>query len=514
MSESSANNKRIAKNTLLLYIRMLLMMFISLFTSRIVLQSLGVNDYGIYNVVGGVVSMFSILSNILNAAIVRFISMELGKSDTSRLNTIFCTCVTTQILLIIIIVVLLESLGVWFLNYRMIIPSERIVAANWAFQFSVLTFIVNMWSIPYNSIIIAHEKMNTFAYVSILESIAKLSVAYLILLYSKDRLILYALLLAIVSIIIRIIYGIYCSKNFEECKFRLQTNKTLLKEMFRFAGWNFIGASSNIIREQGSNILLNLFFGPAINAAKGLALTVNAAVTGFSNNFLAAVNPQIYKSYAAGQKAYVMSLVFQSTRFAYYIILLISIPILITTPYLLEAWLNNVPEYTIIFVRLTIIFSMSESLAGPLLTLVYATGNIKRYQMTIGLLQIMNLPITYLLFYFSYPPESTYFVSILISIICEFFRMLILRNVSSFNISAFLKEVYINVLIVTFFVGLCSVFFIRILECNTFLQFLFVIILSFLITLNSIYFLGLNHNDRKVLRNFLFKAIKLNNKLR
>ena len=285
------------------------MLFISLFTSRIVLQSLGVDNYGIYNVVGGLVSMFSILSSALNAAIVRFISIELGKKDSNKLNLVFCTSVSTQILLIVIVVVLLETVGLWFLNYKLVIPVDRIVAANWVFQFSVLTFVLNMWSIPYNAEIIAHEKMNVFAYVSILESVAKLMVAVVILFYSKDKLIFYALLLCIVSIGVRLTYGIYCSRMFEECRFRFFTDRGLLKEMFGFAGWNFIGASSTIIREQGCNMLLNMFFGPAVNTAKGLAFTVNSAVMGFVGNFMIAINPQIYKSYSIGEHKYTMQLV-------------------------------------------------------------------------------------------------------------------------------------------------------------------------------------------------------------
>lgn len=508
MTNISENNKRIAKNTLLLYARMMLMMFISLFTSRIVLQALGVDDYGIYNVVGGVVAMFSILSSALNAAIVRFISVELGKSDKQRLNLVFCTSVSTQLILIGIIVLLLETIGLWFLNFKLVIPTDRLVAANWVFQFSVLTFALNMWSIPYNSAITAHEKMNAFAYVSIFESLAKLAVAYLILIYSYDKLVLYAFLLCIVSMIVRLIYGIYCKRNFEECKFRFRTDKGLLKEMFGFAGWNFIGASSTIIREQGSNILLNLFFGPAVNAAKGLAVTVNAAITGFSGNFMTAVNPQIYKSYSSGERDYTMKLVFQSTRLSYYIFILIGLPIIATAPYLLNLWLENVPEHTVNFVRLVIIFSMSESLAGPLLTLNYATGNIKTYQLIIGALQILNIPVTYLFLHLSFPPEVAYLVSIAISVICEFARLIILKKTAKLNVSAFLKDVYMNVIIVTTIAGLGCYFAVLPIGNSTFLQFIASLIVCVLISMCSIYIFGLSLNDRAFIKAQIKKIIK------
>ncbi len=508
MTNTSENNKRIAKNTLMLYIRMMLMMFINLFTSRIVLQALGVNDYGIYNVVGGVVAMFSILSSALNAAIVRFISVELGKTDRHRLNLVFCTSVSTQLILIGIIVLLLETIGLWFLNYQLVIPTNRLVAANWVFQFSVLTFALNMWSIPYNSAITAHEKMNAFAYVSIFESLAKLAVAYWILIYSHDKLVLYALLLCLVSIIVRLVYGIYCKQNFEECKFRFRADKQLLKEMFGFAGWNFIGASSSIIREQSSNILLNLFFGPAVNAAKGLAVTVNAAITGFSGNFMTAVNPQIYKSFSGGERDYTMKLVFESTRLSYYIFILIGLPIIVTAPYLLNLWLGNVPEHTVNFVRLVIIFSMSESLAGPLLTLCYATGKIKIYQLIIGTLQILNIPITYIFLYLSFPPEVAYLVSIAISILCEFARLVILRKTAELNIGAFLKKVYINIIIVTIIAGLGCYFAVLPIGCNSFPQFISSLIVCVAISICSIYIFGLSLNDRAFVKAQIKKIIK------
>ncbi|RHR43030.1 lipopolysaccharide biosynthesis protein [Parabacteroides sp. AF18-52] len=512
MSDISLNNKRIAKNTLLLYVRMLVMLFISLFTSRIVLQSLGVDNYGIYNVVGGLVSMFSILSSALNAAIVRFISIELGKKDSNKLNLVFCTSVSTQILLIVIVVVLLETVGLWFLNYKLVIPVDRIVAANWVFQFSVLTFVLNMWSIPYNAEIIAHEKMNVFAYVSILESVAKLMVAVVILFYSKDKLIFYALLLCIVSIGVRLTYGIYCSRMFEECRFRFFTDRGLLKEMFGFAGWNFIGASSTIIREQGCNMLLNMFFGPAVNTAKGLAFTVNSAVMGFVGNFMIAINPQIYKSYSIGEHKYTMQLVFQSTRLSYYIILLLGLPIIVTAPYLLQLWLGVVPEHTVAFVRLVIIFSMSESLAGSLLTLTYAIGRIQTYQIVIGLLQILNIPIVYLMLDSSYPPESVYIVAITISIVSEIARLIILRKEANLNVIFFLKEVYFNVFIVTIFASVGILLLTKQFECNSFVNFSYMIVVCLIVSILSIYIFGLTMYDRRLvighLKNFFRRLFR------
>ena len=290
-TQTSDNNKRIAKNTLLLYFRMLFMMVVSLYTSRVILNALGVEDFGIYNVVGGVVAMFTVISGSLSAAISRFITYELGKGDQSKLNRIFSASVTIQLLLSLIIVVLIESVGVWFLNAKMTIPINRIVAGNWVLQFSVITFVLNLVSVPYNAAIIAHEKMVAFAYISILEVVGQLLIALLIDFSPIDRLVFYALLMCVVAIIVRVAYGLYCKRNFEECTYHWHWDKDILCTMFSFAGWNFIGATSAILRDQGGNIVINLFCGPTVNAAKGISMQVNSAITAFVRNFMTALKP-------------------------------------------------------------------------------------------------------------------------------------------------------------------------------------------------------------------------------
>ena len=317
MSESSSNNKRIAKNTLLLYFRMLLTMVVSLYTSRVVLGALGVEDYGIYNVVGGVVAMFSMLSGSLSAAISRFITFELGTGNKEKLKRVFSSSVTIQMGLSAIILVLAETVGLWFLNNKMVIPESRMYAANWVFQLSLLTFVINLISIPYNAAIIAHERMSAFAYISIFEAVSKLVVAYCIVISPIDRLILYAIMLTTIAVIIRLIYGSYCKRKFEECTFHFIYDHDLLKQMFGFAGWNFIGASSALLRDQGGNIVINLFCGPAVNAARGIAVQVNTAIHSFVTNFMTALNPQITKSYAGADQKYLMTLLFQGARLSF-----------------------------------------------------------------------------------------------------------------------------------------------------------------------------------------------------
>lgn len=504
MSQDTTNkSKRIAKNTIVLYIRMLVLMFISLYTSRIVLNALGITDYGIYNVVGGVVAMFSIISGSLSGAISRYIAYELGKGSTTKLNLVFCSSVNIQLILIIFIIILLETIGLWFLNYRIVVPPDRMVAANWVFQFSIITFAINLLSVPYSATIVAHEKMEAFAYISIFDGVSKLAIAFLILMSPIDRLIYYGLLSMIISLIQRFLYSYYCTKHFPECKFRIIIEYKILKEMFGFAGWNFIGASSVILRDQGGNILINLFFGPTVNAARGIAMSVNSAVSGFVNNFMVAINPQITKSYAAGDMNYMFKLTFQGARLSYYIILILALPILFTTPYLLHLWLDVVPEYAPSFARLVLIFTMSESLASPLITVMLATGNIRNYQLIVGGLQLLNLPLSYAGLMLGMPPQTVFITAIFVSIICEFARLLMLNRMIGLQIKKFLYDVYFNALCVSLIASI-PIFAIKyFLADDNIFAFIIICCISLLSSITTIYFVGCNRSDRTLIKSYV-----------
>ena len=339
MSEVSSNSKRIVKNTLVLYFRMLFLMCISLYTSRVVLNALGVTDYGIYNVVGGVVALFSMLSGSLSASISRFLTFELGKNDEVKLKEVFSASIWIQFLLAAIIIILAETVGLWFLREKMVIPQNRFNAALWCYHISVATFAINLISVPYNAAIIAHEKMSIFAYISIFEGFAKLAIAFLISLSTQDRLLIYAVLMMGVAIIIRFIYGFVCKRNFKECSVHFYFSKSIFREMLNFAGWNFIGAASSVLRDQGGNVILNLFFGPVVNAARGIATQVNTAISSFSVNFMMALNPQITKSYASGNKEYMFNLIYRGGRLSFYLLLLLSLPVILNAHYILILWL-------------------------------------------------------------------------------------------------------------------------------------------------------------------------------
>lgn len=494
-NQTSDNNKRIAKNTLLLYFRMLFMMVVSLYTSRVILNALGVEDFGIYNVVGGVVAMFSVISGSLSAAISRFITYELGKGDQSKLNKIFSASVTILLLLSLIIVVLIESVGVWFLNAKMTIPADRMAAANWVLQFSIVTFVINLISVPYNAAIIAHEKMSAFAYISILEAVGKLVIAFLIMWSPIDKLIFYAILMCAVAVIVRLTYGHYCKKHFMECTYHFHWDKDILKQMFGFAGWNFIGAASSVLRDQGGNIVINIFYGPSVNAARGIANQVNSAVTGFVTNFMTALNPQITKSYASGDREYMMTLIYQGARLSYYMLLLFSLPILINTHYILVIWLKLVPEHAVLFVQLILIFAMSESISNPLITAMLATGKIRNYQIVVGGLQMLNLPISYICLQLGCIPESVLIVAIVISQCCLATRLYMLRNMIGLLSLTYIKKVYINVIIVTVVSCLIPVLLARQMS-ETFVSFIILALVSVVSTAITEFIIGCNKKER------------------
>ena len=496
MTDASANNKRIAKNTLMLYFRMLFTMAVSLFTSRVVLNTLGVEDYGIYNVVGGVVSMFSIISGSLSAAISRFITVELAKGDSEKLRKTFSASVTIQLILSLIIVVLIESIGVWFLNAKMVIPAERLDAANWVLQFSIVTFIINLISVPYNATIIAHERMSAFAYISILEVVCKLVIVYLLKISPIDRLVFYAILMCAVSVLIRFVYGYYCKKHFAECKFSFHFDKDLLKRMFGFAGWNFIGASSAVLRDQGGNIIINLFGGPAVNAARGIAMQVNHAIVGFSNNFMTALNPQITKSYATGEHDYMMKLIFRGARFSFYLLLFLSLPVLTNTHYILSLWLGMVPDHSVLFIQLALIFAMSESISFPLVTAMLATGKIRNYQIVVGGLQMLNLPISYVLLRIGCIPETVMMVAIGLSQCCLAARLVMLRTMIGLSSKKYLCEVYLNVILVTMAAAVLPILASVVME-ESFLSFVIIVLISLITAAISIFYIGFNKNERE-----------------
>lgn len=509
MNDFKADNKRIAKNTLLLYFRMILTMLVSLYTSRVVLDALGVSDYGIYSVVGGLVSMLSLISGSLTASISRYITYSLGEGEKKNIKNVFSTSVYSLLLISFLIVVLAESIGLWFLNNKMVIPEDRLFAARWLFQFSVLTFVINLISIPYNATIIAHEKMSIFAYVAIYESVIKLFIAFLIFISPIDRLVWYGLLLMVVALSVRLIYGWYCSVYFDECKVNLIIDKKLFKQMFGFAGWNFFGSGSYILMTQGVNMLLNIFFSVVVNAARGIAVQIEGAVTQFANNFIVAINPQLIKSYANGNYEHMYTLICKGAKYSYFLILLLSLPLLLEMDIVLALWLKTPPNYACSFARLTLIIALLSSLSNTLVTTMMATGNIKKYQLIVGGTGMLVFPLSYFAFRFGMSPLSSYYIQFFIFVFQLLFRLFLLKSMVGLSIFRYIREVLMRVILVSIFAVIVPIS-LHVLIDNMYLRFLLVIISSLFFTSIAIYLVGLEENEKRIFHAKVKVLIKKN----
>ena len=498
MDQRSENTRRIAKNTLMLYIRMLFNMLAALYTSRVVLNTLGVEDYGIYNVVGGLVAMFSLISGSLSTAVSRFLTFELGRENVERLKQVFSTSLFIHVVLAAVIVLLVETVGVWFLNTHMTIPPERLHAARWVLHTSLAGFALSLVSVPYNASIVSHEHMSVYAYLGILNTLLWLAVV-IFLKYSSgpfDKLIVYAFLLLGVAVLMQSLYMAYCRKHFEECRFRISFDRKFLKEIGSFAGWNFIGASSGLLKDQGVNILLNIFFGPVVNAARGIANSVNVAVSSFSTNFMTALNPQITKSYAGEDREYAMSLVERGARFSFYIIFILALPILFETEFILDIWLRQYPEHSINFVRLVLLLSLCDILSNTLITLQLATGNIRNYQIVVGGMQLMNFPVSWVCLKAGMQPEAVYVIAIAISLLCLVLRLLFLRKMAGLDIIRYLKNVCCNVLSVSVAAVVIPFILYGIIEDDGWFKLITVSLVSVLCSACSIYAIGCSKNER------------------
>lgn len=505
--EASEKSKRIAKNTLMLYFRMFFMMAIALYTSRINLDSLGVVNYGIYNAVGGIVAMFSIISGSLSLAIGRYLTYEIGKGNTRRLNVIFCTSVNIQIAMALLIMVIAEIAGVWFLNAKMNIPEGRIIAANWVFQCSILTFMINLISVPYNALIIAHEKMSAFAYISILEVVLKLLICYFLYISPIDKLVIYALLLTGVSILMRFVYGYYCNSHFQEVHYKPIVDRPLLKDMSKFIGWAFIGNGVVVLKDQGANILLNIFCGPIINAARGVAMQVNNAVNQLINNFLMAVNPQITKSYSGGDLDYMHNLIIRSGKFAFFILLLAFFPLWANIDFILHLWLVEVPAHTGNFILLIMGTAMLDCFGSPLVDGVLAEGNIRRYEINLTILYLANFLASYIFLRCGYEPEWVFILNLLFKFLVVGALLIQAYHLYGFPVKQFFFQSLLPSLVVF---SLCAVFvdFIKLPITNGLLRLFTSSILICSFTLITIYFIGLTKEETVFIMEQIKKRFK------
>lgn len=505
MSTTSENNKRIAKNTALLYVRMLLIMAITFYTSRVILQVLGIEDYGIYNVVGGVVSMMSFLNTSIANGFQRFFSIEIGVGNQQKVRQLFSTAIAIQILITICIYILAETFGLWFLNTQMNIAADRMVAANWVFQSSLFIFIITMFRAPYSAIIIANEKMSFYAYISIIEVILNLLIVFTIKHLSCDLLIGYSFLTIIVSVLIFCSYYIFIHRCFSYLTIHPSFNHTLIKKMLSFSGWNLFGSLAHLMKGQGLNILLNIFFGPVVNAARGIAFQVQAGITVFVSNFQLAARPQTIKHYAAGNFKEMKNLFFAISKYSFFLLWLLSLPLLFQMEFILHLWLGDkIPSYAPLFSRLTLVTALIESFASPLTTIVHATGKMKKFQITCGTIILMIVPISYLFLLFDFPPETAMYISLIIVTVVHGIRLILLKGLIDFSI----KEYFQRVLTPTLIVVVISLSISLIIYKFNYIEnhILFMISIFFIVLL-TIFLYGFSQNEK------IFITNKVKNKL-
>ena len=492
---SETINKRIAKNTLFLYMRTIFVMVVSLFTSRVILNSLGIDDFGLYNVVGGIVSLFSVISSSLSMSISRFTTFALGQKNNSKLEQIFCTSVNILLLFSLFVVIIAEIVGGWFLNNTLNIPEERVVAANWVFQFTIISFVFNLLSVPYNALIIAHEKMSAFAYISILEVSLKLGIAYLIYVSPFDKLIVYGALLALVSFFVRITYMVYCKMKFKEAHYKIIFEKGLIKQMTSFAGWSFMSNIVWVMNTQGINFLINIFFGVAANAARGVSNQVEGAIKKFVTDFTTAINPQITKYYAIGELDSMYELMCRGSKITYFLLMLFALPIMFETPMVLKIWLNVVPDYTVVFFRLSIIGTMIDLLGNSKFIAFQATGKMKKYVLMETILACFIFPLTWLAFKLGASAEFSYIIFIFFYFLVFIARLLLSKKQYGLPCTMFLNKVVLKIVPTTLIAILPSIICLHLMSANLYRFFLDVTI-CLISSIISVYFVGLSKEER------------------
>ena len=505
-------NSKIAKNTLLLYARMFLVMGISLYTSRIVLQVLGIEDFGIYNIVGTTVVLFSFISNSLTTAIQRYLSYALGQNDLNRFTDIFTQGFYAFLLLSVVLLVISETVGLYIFYNFISIPDERFQAALWVYQFSIFSFIFSILKTPYSASLIAYERMSFFAYMGIVEVILKLLVVFIIVIASFDKLIFYSSLLLIISIFILGVHIGYCSRCVAGCRLRSGLNRDIVKELTSFSGWTLLTSGSQMLTYQGVNILLNNFWGVFINAATGIANQILGACTQFLGNFQVAFNPQVVKSYASGDLQYFRSLLYRTSIASFYLMMLVTIPLIVEMDYILSVWLTEVPSYTAEFSICIVLSLLIESYSGPMWMAVQAIGQIKRYQIIISLLYLLNFVGSFVLLVWGYSPVSVFMIRIVVSVLVLWARAYLLNKMVDISLMRFFTNVVLRSLLiyvlsigVTYsvsnwvdgFAGLCAVVLASLL-CSAFLICLF----------------GFDKADRGILRRMIYNRlfIKTNDK--
>lgn len=507
MSDNSANNKRIAKNTLMLYIRMLLVMAVALYTSRVILQSLGIVDYGLYNVIGGMTLMFGFFQSSLSNATQRYLNVELGRNDLEGVNRIFSLSQLIYFAMSILVVIVAEVIGLWFIYNKLTIPPDRLDAALWVFHTTVISLFFTLNGIVYNSMLIANENMKAYAYLGVIEVVLKLLIAFALFYSPFDRLKLYSVLFLLVTLSVQSFYAVTCIRKYKEARFHYYWNKNIFREMFAFMGWNTIGTAAWALNFQGINILFNIFFGPVVNAANGIASQVNGAVTKFSMNFYTAVQPQIVKSYAAGDYDYFRSLIYNSSRYSFYLMWLLCLPIMLRIDYILELWLGNVPESTNQFVIWTLIFSLVNTLTNPFWMAIQAVGKLKKYVIVGSCVFFLAFPVALLFFKFSFPAITALQILTVIRGIYLLTVIIITNKYVNIGIKKYILHTIFPIVKVAA-ISLFTLLLINHILPSNFIYLTIAVVVSIAITLASIYFVGITKLEKSLVTSKLNSLCK------
>lgn len=508
MGELSSNNKTIAKNTVALYFRMFLVLAVGLYTSRVVLKTLGVEDYGIFNVVGGFVSMLAYINKVFVDATQRFMIFAIGENEAERIKTVFSTSVSIHLVIAFIIILVGDTFGLWFVNNRIVLPAERLVAANWVYQCALLSLVMSIVSVPYRACIIAHEHMRAYAYFSVIEAVLKLLIVYALYLSNYDKLIVYSILHLLVAVALPVWNIAYCRHHFIESKWKPILDVPLLKEMFSYSGWVAVGSLGFSFKDQFSGIIMNRFLGAAVNAAKGIALQVNSIVMSFADSFTTALLPQITKEYADDNIKRSKKLVFTGSKISFYLMSLISIPIILKSDYILHLWLGIVPEYANWFLRITLIAAIYYASSKTLTVALQATGNIKWFQIGVSIIMLSELPVAFFLLKSGYSPVLALAPSIITNIVGVLYRIILLKHqVQGYAVSEYLRDVFLRVHIAIVPSFTICFFICRFFYDNFFSLGLFTIS-CIIITAVLAYTIGLNRREKNMIGGFLFNTFK------
>ena len=505
MNMSAVDQKRIARNTLLLYVRMGCLMLVSLYTSRVVLDALGMTDNGLYQTAAGVVLTFAFLSNTMSTACQRFFGIELGRNDKESLRNVFCLCVEVFIAIALIVVLLCETVGIWLLD-RKIQVDGRMDAAMWVFQCAIISFVFTIIRTPYQGMIIIKEKMKVFTYISVFEALGNLAIALVISGYSNDRLKLYGTLMMLVNILVSLYYIMYCTRFYEECRVRLYWNREGFLKIFDFAGWNMVGSMANVLKSQGLTILINIFFGNIMVSARAMSYRVYATLQQFVDNFVLAIKPQMIKSYSAGDVKGMLGLVCQGSKFSFFLMLLVSLPICLETDMILDIWLKDVPDMTSCFARLVIVNALIEVLANPLATAMQAYGKIRVYQIVTGGVLLLIVPVSWLLLKLGMPVQTVFWVSIVICAVGIGIRVVFVHNAVGLSIPVYLKSVIAPIVVVSAVSASLPVA-LELLMPAGWGRLLCVCTVSVLMTATSVFLLGVTRTERRHLIEYIVNNV-------